>query len=171
MEKGGKISVNRTRDLNVDDARRGMTLIELVAALVIVAIVSALALVSIGDDNSTAIAEADSLASALRYAQARAMSDVDLWGVLVESDGFTLRKKSNESPHTESNEIMPGDDAKHLFKSPTSVTSGSGTYWFDYRGRPVDPDDGSAISGDQSIVVSGSADVTVTITENTGFIE
>jgi len=147
-----------------------MTLLEVVAGLVIVGIIAAVAVVNMGDNNSTAIAEADSLASALRYAQTRAMSDVNLWGVLVESDGYALRKKSNESPFTESNEIMPGDDAKHLFSSPASVTSGAGTYWFDFRGRPVDSTDGSAISGDQSIVVTGNSAVTVTITENTGFI-
>jgi len=147
-----------------------MTLLEVIAGLIIVGIIAAVAVVNMGDDNSAAVAEADSLAAALRYAQTRAMSDVNLWGVLVESDGYTLRKKSNESPFTESDGIMPGDDSKHLFKAPASVTSGAGTYWFDFRGRPVNSNDGSALSGDQSIVVTGNADVTVTITENTGFI-
>lgn len=147
---------------------RGFTVIEIVAVLVILGILAAVGAMGLRETNAKAVAEADSLSSAIRYAQARAMSDVNLWGVQVNATDYRIRKHATDG--TETNEIMPGEGTEHVFESPVTANGGTGTYWFDYRGRPV-TSGGTAIGSDQIITIDGEPDVTVTITRETGFVE
>lgn len=146
----------------------GFTLIEAVAVLIILGIISAVGVMKFSETNAAATAEADSLKSAIRYAQARAMSDINLWGVQVYSTGYRIRKHATDG--TETDEILPGEGAEHLFEAPVTATGGTGTYWFDYRGRPVDSS-GAVAGSDQVVTLDGEPDVTVTITRETGFVE
>jgi len=147
---------------------RGFTLIEAVAVLVILGIISTVSVMMFSETNAKAVAEADSLGSAVRYAQARAMSDINLWGVQVNANDYRIRKHATDG--TETDEIMPGEGTEHVFESPVTANGGTGTYWFDYRGRPV-TSGGTAIGSDQIITIDGEPDVTVTITRETGFVE
>lgn len=146
----------------------GFTLIEVVAVLIILGIIATISVMRFSETNAKAVAEADSLASAIRYAQARAMSDINLWGVQVNAADYRIRKHATDD--TETDEIMPGEGTEHVFESPVTATGGTGTYWFDYRGRPVDST-GAAIGSDQIITLDGEPDVTVTITRETGFVQ
>lgn len=145
----------------------GFTMLEIIAVLMVVAILAAMAIAR-GMGNDDAVAEANSLKSKLRFAQLRAMSDVVMWGVQVNSD--TLVLLSDESPAT----VFFPDVGSNTYDLPDGVTiiGGTATIQFDDRGRPYT---GTGISvhpldADYTITVGGDPNVTVTITEETGFI-
>lgn len=132
----------------------GFTLIELVAVLLVIAIVSALAL---SRATSTATAnlarEADTLTGHLRYAQARAMNDTVPWRITLTGTGYTLFR--NTTPQS-----LPNETATHSFASGVSLTSGGVTVSFDRWGSP----------GNTTITITLNNSRTITITRNTGFI-
>lgn len=136
--------------------RKGFTLIEVIAVLVVVAIIAAV-VVSRGmsTDAVNLQAEVDTLKSHLRYAQYLAMNDIppNQWGINVGGSSYTLVKfdgGAQSSPYRLPNESA----ATHDF-SPFSASAV--TILFDEWGNP----------DNTSITLGGQ---TITITANTGFI-
>jgi prepilin-type N-terminal cleavage/methylation domain-containing protein len=139
---------------------RGFTLIEIIAVLVILAIVSAV-VISRGTVTDTASlqAEVDTLKGHLRYAQYLALNDIPpvKWGIQVGGPSYILIKV--DAGVTTSPFSLPGgSSATHGFENGVTAT-GTGTVLFNEWGSPDIPIPAIALGG-QSI----------TITANTGFI-
>jgi prepilin-type N-terminal cleavage/methylation domain-containing protein len=140
----------------------GVTLIEVIAVLVVMAIIMAVALSrGIGTDTANVLAEVNTLKSHLRYAQYLAMNDIppNTWGIRIDGSSYTLFRDEGgtlTSPHR-----LPNDfSATHNFASGiTASVAGANPILFDEWGSPV--------TSPTSISISGQ---TITITANTGFI-
>jgi prepilin-type N-terminal cleavage/methylation domain-containing protein len=96
---------------------RGFTLIEIIAVLVILAIISAVAVSRVGSNESNLRAELNDLKAALRYAQQMAIaSDSTItFRIAVNSSGYTI---SRPVGGTGSQPLLPGESSSsHTFSS------------------------------------------------------
>ena len=137
--------------------RAGFSLIEIIAVLVLVAIVSVVVVARAGGLGNAASLQADvgALKSHLRYAQMRAMSDTVPWSTVIGGSSYTLFRDGAPSP-------LPGGDSETYFFAG-GVSATAATVTFDDWGIPAE--------GAVSITLSGAGgSVTVTVTENTGFV-
>lgn len=143
--------------------RRGFTLIEIIAVLVILGILAAVALSrGVAVDDAKAKAEADTLKGHLRFAQYRAMNDLYgvKWGISIGGSNYTLVKYVNNAQATHT-VILPGESsATHsMAGGVTASVAGNNPVLFDEWGSP-----GTTAT---SISVNGK---TISITANTGMI-
>lgn len=157
MMKTGEVMRHRLKN------NKGFTLIEAVAVLVILGIISAVVISRGMDTREVELqAEIDTLKGHLRYAQYLALnqndatSDVTLttkWGIRQETqNSYTLIK--DESSNQTSPYSLPGESSA----THDASFAVSGTVLFDEWGRP---DNGA------SMVIGGQ---TITITPETGYI-
>lgn len=166
---GGRRFVSDTR------ARLGFTLLEIVAVLLLIGVLTIVAVNRISNDTD-AIVEADALRSALRYAQSRAMADVYTWGVAFSSGSYQV---FGNNPNVTA--VLPGQGGSTR-NLPSDVSMGwslatGNTVYFNWRGQPVtsaitDPGGASNLAtGNQTITLTQSGhNVVVTITPYTGFV-
>lgn len=149
-------NIHRGRD---NSGERGFTLIEVIAVLIIVGIVSAVAISRGVSATSFSLAsETQILKTNLRYAQAKALSDETSWGLAFTGATYTLQNNGANSSN-----VLPGESlATHTM--PAGVTcTGAATVTFDNWGSPG--------TTTQTITLSGGGDTnTITITRETGFI-
>jgi prepilin-type N-terminal cleavage/methylation domain-containing protein len=149
------------RSISNKTAIRGFSLIEAIAVLLLMGIISAVVISRYSSaDLYQLVSEEGILKGHLRYAQFRAMSDQAAWGISLSGNSYTLKKGGGIAPFA-----LPGEDSQvHALPSGVSVSVGSGTtILFDQWGSP------GAVS--QSITLSAGSDSrTITITKNTGFI-
>ncbi|MHC1791903.1 pilus assembly FimT family protein [Solidesulfovibrio sp.] len=152
---------------------RGFTMIEAVVVLLLLGIIAVYAVSRTEDHQFKAVAEADALRAALRYAQSRAMADIYTWGISLNAGGYQLVE---DNPGV-SGATLPGQGgASHTM--PSGVTlGGAGLILFDWRGQPVTGNitaiggTAAAASAYQNITVTAStATETVVVTPYTGFI-
>lgn len=146
----------------------GFTLIETIAVLVIIAIISALIIArGTGTDTAQLQAEVDTLKGHLRYAQALAMNANEgnvptggtvtvKWGIRVDVSSYTLIKDVDGDQSSPFN--LPAESSATRSFAPINAT-GTGTVLFDEWGGPETPVPAIALGG-QSIP----------ITPETGFI-
>jgi len=152
MMKRNQIIRKRSRQ------NRGFTLIEVIAVLVIIAIISAVVVVrGISTADVNLQAELDTLKGHLRYAQYLAINDIppNRWGISIGSPSYTLVQ---DLGGTQANPYhLPGESsATHSFA--TGITATAWTVLFDEWGSPT-------ITGSPNI--GGQP---ITITAGTGFI-
>lgn len=148
---------------------RGFTMLEIIAVLVLLGILSAMAIGKVGGTRGEARAVADTLKTHLRQAQIRAMHSDTSWGIRSTGSAYWLFSDGN----TANKAIFLGENADTV-----SLTAGVGvtsfTLSFDDWGAPYngdDPDTGALLATPMSITVSDSSDTaTITVTPNTGFI-
>jgi len=139
----------------------GFTLIEVIAVLMIIGIISAVVISRAGSTAAySLVSETETLKGHLRYAQFRAMSDKVSWGIDFsgDSDSYTLLRNEAEAPSNFPNDNSP----THDLQGGVSVSGATVTFspcW----GSPGDADISVTLSAD------GSSE-TITITQNTGFI-
>jgi MSHA pilin protein MshC len=136
-------------------------MIEIIAVLVLIGIMSAVVVSRWGGIGATVETEATLLKSNLRFAQTLAMSDTSAtWSVSVASASYTLNRDGSASTLQ-----WPGDDSStHTFPGSVRVTSGTGTVTYDSYGNPG--------ASDVSITVGdGSSSRTITVVGVTGFID
>jgi MSHA pilin protein MshC len=145
--------------LITDGSRRnahGFTLIEIIAVLVIIGIMSAVAVTILSSlDKYKLISEVEILKSHLRYAQSRAMSDTVSWGIDFSSNSYTLKKGVGTSS-------LPNEDSHtHNLQKNGVTASGASNVTFDIWGS----------SGGTTVILSAGGDSrTITVTAGTGFI-
>jgi len=135
----------------------GFTLIEIIAVLIVIGILSAVAVTKIVSTQSiSAIVEADILKARLRYVQIRALGDDKTWGMSFAGNSYTMLRDGNPAPYN----LPDHDSPTHTL--PNGITVSGGTVAFDEWGSP-----GVA---DRVINISPGAP-TITITKHTGFIQ
>ena len=149
----------------------GFTLIETIAALVLIGILTAVIFSQKNQIDAEFTREIDTLKSHLRHAQLRAQNDVYPWRLVFSSsssyqlgpvispgDGFT----PSLIPGTQENQRNLGEN----------ITTTSGTViHFDSWGRPT-TETGTLLSSNQNIILSkNGVSKTITIVANTGLIQ
>ena len=141
---------------------KGFTLIEVIAVLIILAVVSAVVISRGMDTDSVKLqAEVDTLKGHLRYAQYLAMNDIspNQWGIsinLLSGSSYTLVKFDGTSTAPSSFNLPNESSATHSF-SPFTTTAA--TVLFNEWGSPT-------ITGSPSI---GGQSISITAT--TGFMQ
>ena len=168
--------IRKLKDHKRMDSSLGFTLLEIIAILVILGIISAVAVSRVTDTRADDLAAANTLKAHLRYAQLRTMGDMNDWGIKVESGSYILMRKddngtwkegcwdNNDRPHC----LLPGENSFEKSFEKTSVTSGAGVVGFSAaRGQPTDSN-GDLLSSGLTITVGSR---TITITAETGFIQ
>jgi prepilin-type N-terminal cleavage/methylation domain-containing protein len=153
---------------------RGMTLVEMIAVLLLMAIVSAVVLNRFMDITAVSTtASVETVRAHLRYAQAMAMKQNNyLWGIKCDGAHYWLfRTESKDDYSTVQGDqdtpvYLPGEDDQKL------PASGIGAFhvYYDAYGRPRQYDSGKTelLTAAVSITVGGE---TIQITPETGFIE
>lgn len=144
----------------------GFVLVEVIAVLVVLAIVVAVLVGRAGVDVSAEV-EADILRSHLRYAQSRAMADAVPWGVDIAENAYSLQRDCVSASVS-----LPGEESatralpSGVSMSPVTVTFSPG------RGIPI-TSCASPEPLDESVTVtlmSGGVAATVLVTRVTGFV-
>lgn len=157
---------------NIDSL--GFTIIEMVAVLFILGVISVVAVVRFtSTTHSNVASEAEILKANLRYTQIRAMSDADTsyggsnvkWGISISGTAYTLQKNGSSTGVKFLNE----NSATHNMPSGIQVTSGTVSY--DVWGRPVDASLNPLSENITIIVTDGISSQNIIILKNTGFIE
>ena len=152
----------------------GFTLIEVIAVLLTLGILTAIAINHSGDflSGNDLIVEADILKNNLRYVQMRAMnsSDNGTWSVAVESSQYTVSQKNNSG--TWDAQRLPGDGKAsggvHVFDSGVTNDTDQ-TIYFNTWGIPVDSS-GTRLPDNTTIHLRQSGENRdVVITKQTGY--
>lgn len=141
---------------------RGFTMLEVIAVLVLLGILSAMAIGKIGGTRGEARAVADTLKTHLRQAQIRAMHSDLTWGIQATSSSYWLFSLKKDDG-TVTKAIFLGENSDTI-TLPTGVTVTSFTLSFDEWGTPSAILPITVSDGDNSFTI------TITITPNTGFI-
>ncbi|MFC1515996.1 prepilin-type N-terminal cleavage/methylation domain-containing protein [Thermodesulfobacteriota bacterium] len=140
----------------------GFTLLELVMVLVVAGIVGVVVVTRFMDTSVDLAVKTDVIKTHLRYAQTRAMSSTVIWGVEFQGTTYSLFRNGSASDTV----YFPGEDSITL-DLPSGVTFGSPTYVsFDSWGKPFNNASGTTVHPGGQI-----GDLSITLTENTGFIE
>ena len=151
----------------------GFTLLEVIAVLILIAIISAVAL-SRGNavKQSTLYTFAAELRANLRYVQNNSMATQSICSLIFNGNSYKFQDGDN------TDQILPGQDQLSI-SAPSGVNMAptSATIAFDYWGRPgankTDNDDDGLLDDSASIniTLSNSDDsITLAITQETGYI-
>lgn len=138
----------------------GFTLIEVVAVLIILAIVSAVAISRVGSDRSSLRSELNNLKAALRYAQQMAIaSDSTItFGITVTANGYSIVRTGGSGNQPR----LPGEESSsHSFNL---VTATAGTFNFNEWGGLAT---GSATA--TTLTQSGGGSKTINVIAGTGY--
>jgi MSHA pilin protein MshC len=144
--------------------QRGFTLVELVAVLLLVAVLAAV--VAPKMDVALALrgtAWRDQVLAALRLAASTAHSHRRLVCADVATGSVTLRL-ATANPATSCNQALPGPDGSASFaraaNAPATAVSPAGTLYFQPDGRVSSDGAGNSLA-DRSISVAGEPDITL----------
>lgn len=151
----------------------GFSVIEVVAVLVLLAVLGVAAFNSLSTSGTRAVAVADGLRAAIRYAQSRAMADVYTWGITISSNGYALYTNNPAA----AGQALPGQGS-NVYAMPSGVTlGGDAVVAFDWRGQPVTGNvtspGGTATARTTPVGITvreSSTSVAVTVTPYTGFV-
>jgi MSHA pilin protein MshC len=140
----------------------GFTLIEIIAVLIILAIITAVAVTRGMSTQNDLIPQADTVKTHLRFAQMKALNDdVNIWKMAFTSTSYALSCAGSNCPS--STIRLPSEkDNTHSFPSDVTVNPAI-TITFDRWGSP----------GGSDAVVSltqGSQTIAITVAANTGYI-
>ncbi|MBU0544134.1 MAG: type II secretion system GspH family protein [Proteobacteria bacterium] len=158
---------------------RGFTLIEIIAVLVVLSVLSAFVVNRIISTASTdRIVQESAIKSHIRYAQATAMKQGTIWGIKCNGTDYWLF--TTNDPDTLSNKrVLPGEENVQVALAGKRITMSNFTVFFDVDGRPytayTDASTNTPVSTANPISItvdSYPADVPVTfgITPETGFM-
>jgi prepilin-type N-terminal cleavage/methylation domain-containing protein len=152
----------------------GFTIIEVIAVLLVMGIITAFAVGRVADHKPELIAQTQVLKVHLRYAQSRSMNSNDNYGVMSDGTGDTYWLFRNIG----TNRInFPGETLDHINLSALGLSMDTDIIvCFNSRGVPYEDFDtdnaGNLQTEDRTLTLSsGSDNETVIITKNTGFIQ
>ena len=146
--------------------QRGFTLIEVIAVLVIIAVLAAVVISRMTSPSSFGlVSETDILKGHLRYAQYRAMSHTERWGISFSTGSYSL-----VSPTATTSKLPNEDSSTHTLTSGITITGAEPAVHFNERGSPVGDGDALLTAETEIVLSDGSTERRVKITQNTGFI-
>ena len=143
---------------------QGFTLIEVVAVLVMISIITAVAMVKSSNiiDNSQGESSASVIKSHLRYAQIKAIENINTWGIQFSGSSYSLFEWGGASATVHN---FPGEDSSSVpLPDGVSITQ---TVSFDDWGRPYPNQNCSGASAGVSFSVKGQA---ITVNQETGYV-
>ncbi len=113
--------------------RRGFSILEAVAALVVVAILAVVVAARVGPLESSVVAEAQILRGHLRFIQAMAMcNNTVAWSVHIASSSYTMQRNGVPAPMN-----LPDEDAPtHRLEGGVSLSGDGGVVSIDEWGVP-----------------------------------
>ncbi len=131
-------------------------MIEVLAVLIVLAVVTTVVLSQTPAINRDAYAQAAIIRSHLRFAQSLAMSNsADTWGISFTANSYTLFQNGLPAPIN-----LPNDSSStHNLPNGVVITGGIGTIEFDEWGSP----------GPDTITITLNSE-TVSVIRHTGFI-
>jgi MSHA pilin protein MshC len=163
MMKTGEIMRHRIKN------NKGFTLIEVVAVLIILGILSAVAISRGIDTREVELqAEVDTLKAHLRYAQYLALNDISpvKWGIQISGPTYTLVRNSNGDGATFDNPYnLPGESSQTHSIAPFTATTIN--LLFDEWGSPYNT--AAKLTANQTIALNPGSQ-SFTITPETGYI-
>lgn len=135
----------------------GFTMIEIIAVLIILAVMSAVAVSRVGSNESSLRAEMNDLKAALRYAQQMALaSDSTItFSIAVTPSGYSISRSGGSG----SQPVLPGESSSsHTF---SGVAATSATFAFNEWG---------GIGSDSSVTLTGGGvSKAITVIGETGY--
>lgn len=109
----------------------GFTLIEVVAVLIILGILTAVAVGRSMDSGAELVSQTDVIKSHLRYAQSRAMAMEEVWGIRSTGSGYYLFRVDTTNKIT-----LPGEESDVISLADKGIDSMTvGTFSFDDEGN------------------------------------
>jgi len=166
------------------ESNDGFTFIEVIAVLVILAIISAVIIGKGGDPAPELISQTSIFKSHLRYAQSMAMgknSPDDIFGIRCDASDYWLFQGTDSNVNIimlpDDNTFNTGGDNK-LDLAAKGISIAAFTVFFDQKGIPyaayTDTTSNTPLSADLTLAVTpagaGSPTESVTITQHTGFV-
>ena len=138
------------RRINAGDCPDGFTMIEVLAVLLVLAVIMTVILTRTPSIERDAYAQAAVIRSHLRFAQSLAMgNNIENWGITFTPHSYTLLL--NGSP---ADLPLPNDTSStHNLPDGLSITDGIGTLLFDEWGSPG-PDNITLVVDTESIVIT-----------------
>jgi len=135
---------------DADAIPKGFTLIEVLAVLLVLAVIVTVVLTRTPSIEKDAFAQAAVVRSHLRFAQSLAMgNNTENWGITFTPHSYTLLL--NGSP---AGIALPNDSSStHNLPGSVTITEGIGTVLFDEWGSPG-PENISITVGPESIVIT-----------------
>jgi MSHA pilin protein MshC len=148
---------------------KGFTLIEVIAVLVLIAIISAVVISRGMDTEAVKVqAEVDTLKAHLRYSQYLAMNDISpvKWGIQISGQSYTLvRNSSGDGSTFDSPYSFPGDSGSTHGIAPFTATAVN--ILFDEWGTPYNSS--AKLAADATVALNPGSQ-SITIKPETGFI-
>ena len=148
-------------------ANAGFTMVEMIAVLLVLAVLAAFVLPRVDTEQPTAINDLNVLRAHIRFAQIKAMGDVVSWGLNINGNTYTLERDGATSTTVN----LPGvNGVTHQFESD-DLSIAAIQIAFDPRGRPLTPTGNATATSDQVLTVSPSDYGNIVITQQTGFLQ
>ena len=156
---------------------RGFTLIEIVAALIIIGIIAVVIINSaIGITDAGRVSQENVIKNHIRYAQSMAMKRGAVWGIKCDGTAYWLFRTND--PDTEANQVvLPDEESTKVTLANKNVSMTAFTVFFDANGRPytayTDETTNTPVSAPLSITVDSvpaGNPGTFEIAPETGFI-
>lgn len=157
----------------------GFTLIEIIAVMVIIAIVAAVAISRGGSTaEATLKSAAEALKSHIRFAQMKALnSDAPNCAasviMVISSESYLMRSVTNTCADT-TNAVLPGAESSSGVNLPSGMTVTTASFSFDRWGRPCSDLSGTTLAPaniDLTLNYAGLPPENIKITKNTGFVQ
>ena len=148
----------------------GFTLIEFVAVIVLMGIISAFAVGRFYFSDSNLEAQTEAIKVYLRYAQVRSMNTESVWGISCGGTDLWLYKDGNVGNKV----LLAGEDGVDVNLAEKGISMEAFTVSFGSWGKPcTDQAAETEQTDDRTLIVrsvSSSESRNITITKNTGFI-
>ena len=151
----------------------GFTLIEVIAIVIVMGIVTAFAVGRVADNKPELLAQTQVLKIHLRYAQSRAMNSNDNYGIETDGNKYWLFRYDGTFAVPVN---FPGEGSDIDLSAlglTLSMDGSSNIVSFDSKGIPYKDNSGDIQTEDRTLTLSTAALDTenIIITKNTGFIQ
>ena len=149
----------------------GFTIVELLAVIVLISIISAVVVSRFYFSDSNLEAQTEAIKVYLRYAQVRSMNTESVWGINCNENVLYLYRYDPET-ESEIKILLPGEDGVDASLDEKGISMDPFMVSFNSWGKPCTDAVGvtEALEDIDLTVSSGSVARNITITKNTGFI-